>query len=69
MAKTLSIHTAAEGVRTKEQADFLRRIGCEKIQGPVCRPHATAIEQLQEVQAQAQQFESMLEQQVSTRPA
>lgn len=64
MAKTLSIHTAAEGVRTKEQADFLRRIGCEKIQGPVCRPHATAIEQLQEVQAQAQQFESMLEQQV-----
>lgn len=64
MAKTLGIHTAAEGVRTKEQADFLRRIGCEKMQGPVCRPHATAIEQLQEVQAQAQQFESMLEQQV-----
>ena len=64
MAKTLGIHTAAEGVRTKEQADFLRRIGCEKMQGPVCRPHATAIEQLREVQAQAQQFESMLEQQV-----
>ena len=33
MAKNLGIHTLAEGVETKEQAEFLRNIGCEKIQG------------------------------------
>lgn len=33
MAKELGIHTLAEGVETKEQADFLRDIGCEKLQG------------------------------------
>lgn len=33
MAKMLGIHTLAEGVETKEQADFLREIGCEMIQG------------------------------------
>ncbi len=33
MAKELGIHTLAEGVETKEQYDFLRRIGCEKLQG------------------------------------
>ncbi len=65
MAKTLSIHTAAEGVQTEEQAEFLRRIGCEKIQGPVCRPHVTPVDQLQILQqAQAPYFESLLEQQV-----
>lgn len=33
MAKHLGIHTLAEGVETKEQVDFLRSIGCEKLQG------------------------------------
>lgn len=33
MAKALGIHTLAEGVETKEQFEFLRGIGCEKIQG------------------------------------
>ena len=33
MAKELGIHTLAEGVETPEQYDFLRRIGCEKLQG------------------------------------
>lgn len=33
MAKELGMHTLAEGVETKEQYDFLRRIGCEKLQG------------------------------------
>lgn len=33
MAKELGIHTIAEGVETEEQYDFLRRIGCERLQG------------------------------------
>ncbi len=33
MAKELGLQTLAEGVETKEQYDFLRDIGCEKIQG------------------------------------
>lgn len=33
MAKKLNISTLAEGVETKEQFQFLRNIGCEKIQG------------------------------------
>ena len=33
MAKDLSVHTLAKGAETKEQCDFLREIGCEKIQG------------------------------------
>lgn len=33
MAKELGVHTLAEGVETREQAQFLRDIGCEKLQG------------------------------------
>ncbi|GHV96852.1 hypothetical protein lacNasYZ03_16950 [Lactobacillus nasalidis] len=33
MAKDLGIHTLAEGVETKQQLDFMRSIGCERIQG------------------------------------
>ena len=33
MAKSLGIHTLAEGVETREQLEFLREVGCEKIQG------------------------------------
>ena len=33
MAKKLGIQTLAEGVETEEQLHYLRRIGCEKIQG------------------------------------
>lgn len=33
MAKSLDIHTLAEGVETEEQFSFLRNIGCEKAQG------------------------------------
>ena len=33
MAKNIGIHTLVEGVETEEQRDFVRSIGCEKIQG------------------------------------
>lgn len=33
MAKQLGINTLAEGVETQEQFDFLKSIGCEKVQG------------------------------------
>ena len=33
LAKELKMHTLAEGVETAEQLEFLRAIGCEKIQG------------------------------------
>lgn len=33
MAKALGIHTLAEGVETSDQVDFLRSVGCERIQG------------------------------------
>ncbi|MBR1708716.1 MAG: EAL domain-containing protein [Clostridia bacterium] len=33
MAKQIDIQTLAEGVETEEQFEFLRNIGCEKIQG------------------------------------
>ncbi len=33
MAKTIGIHTLAEGVETEEQFEFLRSIGCEQVQG------------------------------------
>ena len=38
MAKELGLHTLAEGVETQEQYDFLREIGCEKLQGYLFSP-------------------------------
>ncbi|MGN0364083.1 MAG: EAL domain-containing protein [Bilifractor sp.] len=36
MAKEIGVQTLAEGVETQEQYEFLRRIGCEKVQGYLC---------------------------------
>ena len=33
MADNIHMHTLCEGVETKEQASFLKKIGCEKLQG------------------------------------
>ena len=38
MAKEIGMHTLAEGVETKEQFEFLREIGCEKVQGYLFSP-------------------------------
>ncbi|MCI7216674.1 MAG: EAL domain-containing protein, partial [Megasphaera elsdenii] len=61
MAKELGVHTLAEGVETREQAQFLRDIGCEKLQGyyfgrplpaaecrPYCRDRNLSFETLPE---------------------
>ena len=33
MAEKLGLHTLAEGVETKEQMEFMKALGCEKLQG------------------------------------
>ena len=33
MAKDISMVTVVEGVETQEQVDFLRNIGCDRVQG------------------------------------
>ena len=38
MAKELGMHTLAEGVETEAQFEFLREIGCEKVQGYLFSP-------------------------------
>ena len=38
MAKELGLHTLAEGVETEAQFEFLREIGCEKVQGYLFSP-------------------------------
>lgn len=64
MSKTLGIHALAEGAETKEQVEFLKRIGCEKIQGyyfakPMCYDDFTVF-----CQAYAQGMETRLEEHV-----
>ena len=33
MAHSLKMHTIAEGVETKDQVEFLKKIGCQCVQG------------------------------------
>ena len=50
MAKKLGIQTVAEGVETEEHRRYLRRIGCEKMQGYLFgRPHAHTSETAREL--------------------
>ena len=40
MGHSLQMKVVAEGVETKEQADFLRGLGCDEIQGYLLEPAA-----------------------------
>ncbi|MBI4667230.1 MAG: EAL domain-containing protein [Nitrospinae bacterium] len=44
MAKRLELQVVAEGVETEEQLEFVRRNGCEEVQGYLYSPPKTAME-------------------------
>lgn len=49
MAKSINMHTLAEGVETEEQFMYLRNIGCEKVQGYLFgkpMPYETALDHM-----------------------
>lgn len=53
MAKKIGIQTLAEGVETREQVDFLRSIGCEKLQGYYFgRPAPYDLDDMQQLELQ-----------------
>lgn len=59
MAKDIDIQTLAEGVETEEQYQFLRAIGCEKIQGYYFGKPVPYIESLNNCIAQNMQVENI----------
>ncbi len=61
MAKRIGIQTLAEGVETQEQYDFLRNVGCEKVQGyfyskPVASESVETIPQMADDQVEGQDW-------------
>lgn len=58
MAKSLGIHTLAEGVETEEHIDFLKSIGCERIQGYYYGKPDAITDQLQHLKQNGITFES-----------
>ena len=67
MAKTLGIHTLAEGVETREQLEFLQQIGCEKIQGYYYAPPMPFEKLLNHLSARRIRMEDFSEGQVYER--
>ncbi len=58
MAKELGIHTLAEGVETIEHVEFLKSIGCEKIQGFYYAKPMSYDEQMENLKEKGFEFES-----------
>lgn len=58
MARSLNLTVIAEGVETEDQLDFMRKEGCDQIQGYLVSPPVTSGE-----------FEKMLRQEVLIKPA
>ena len=59
MAKKIGIHTLAEGAETKEQVDFLRSIGCEKVQGYYFGKPMPYLETLENIRKHGFKIESL----------
>lgn len=59
MAKALGIHTLAEGVETEEHIDFLKSIGCERIQGYYYGKPDAITEQLDHLKRTGINFETL----------
>lgn len=59
MAKELGVHTLAEGVETIEHVEFLKSIGCEKIQGYYYAKPMSYEDQMQHVEKAGLEFENM----------
>ena len=65
MAKWLNIPVTAEGVETQEQADFLRGVGCDNIQGYYYAKPMPIDDYVQLMQAEEKKLEPVRESQVS----
>ncbi|MCR5024291.1 MAG: EAL domain-containing protein [Lachnospiraceae bacterium] len=59
MAKELGVHTLAEGVETIEHVEFLKSIGCEKIQGYYYAKPMSYEDQMAHVKKTGLTFENM----------
>lgn len=58
MAKKIGIRTLAEGVETEEQLEFLREIGCEKLQGYYIGKPAPYLESIMQCREKGFPFEA-----------
>ncbi|SFG62235.1 EAL domain-containing protein [Oribacterium sp. WCC10] len=58
MAKKLGMHTLAEGVETEEHLEFLKSVGCEKIQGLYFGKAMHHIEMLSLLQSRSMKWEA-----------
>ena len=58
MAKKIGIRTLAEGVETEEQLEFLREIGCEKLQGYYIGKPAPYLESIMQCKEKGFPFEA-----------
>lgn len=67
MAKNLGLKTLAEGVETKEQLEFLKGIGCEKVQGYYYGKPQPLRETMKNMQAKGVQIEDSEARQVYSK--
>ena len=58
MSKKIGIRTLAEGVETEEQLEFLREIGCEKLQGYYIGKPAPYLESIMQCKEKGFPFEA-----------
>ncbi|SET13255.1 diguanylate cyclase (GGDEF) domain-containing protein [Pseudobutyrivibrio sp. C4] len=59
MLKNVGIHTLTEGVETKEQYDFLKRLGCELLQGYYIGRPLPLEESMEEMERSGHNYENL----------